>query len=81
MNRSEYLFIHSLLLLIIEVYLFVCVNKNVVTSYADPRRFRSFHRNRSCRNDLGCIFWDYSGLRIDGMVGLRILLGLIPFSE
>ena len=38
---------------------------------------------QSCSKNMtkGAFFWDYSGLGILGIDGIRVLLGAIPFSE
>ena len=34
-----------------------------------------------CVEIMGAFFWDYSGIRLLGIDGIRVLLGAIPFSE
>ena len=36
---------------------------------------------RTSKSTKGAFFWDYSGIGILGIDGIRVLLGAIPFSE
>ena len=35
----------------------------------------------ACSGALGAFFWDYSGIGLLGIDGIRVLLGAIPFSK